>query len=122
VTSAREDGPVISGDKLGARGAGEPDTRCARGTNERGKIRGQPLAAGRTYKEVAFSGIKGGGALRILQSKRFEHPFGGNCTARHRARIPRDKGLASLLRPVEDTHRVKKGVFETLTQGTGGVY
>jgi hypothetical protein len=64
--------------------------------------------------------------LRILQSERFEHPFGGNCTARHRARTPRDKQsalrLASLRRPEEDTHRVKKDVFETLTQGTGGVY
>ncbi len=64
--------------------------------------------------------------LRILQSKRFEHPFGGNCTARHRARTPRDERsaprLANLRRPEEDTYRVKKGVFETLTQGTGGVY
>ncbi len=64
--------------------------------------------------------------LRILQSKRFEHPFGGNCTARHRARTSRDKRstprLAKLRRPEEDTHKVKKGVFETLTQGMGGVY
>ena len=36
--------------------------------------------------EVAFSGIKGGGAFWILQSKRSEHPYGGNCTERHRAR------------------------------------
>jgi hypothetical protein len=64
--------------------------------------------------------------LRILQSKRFVHPFRGNCTARHRARTPRDERsgphLADLRRPEEDTHRVKKGVFETLTQGTGGVH
>ncbi len=126
VTSAPEDGPVTSGDKQGAREQGEPDTRCARGTSEREGIRGRPIEAGRTYAEVAFSGIKGGEALRILQSKRFEHPFRGNCTAWHRARTPRDKRstprLASLCRPEKDTHRVKKGVFETLTQGTGGVY
>jgi hypothetical protein len=38
------------------------------------------------YAEVAFSGIKGGGAFWILQSRRSEHPHGGNCTERHRAR------------------------------------
>ncbi len=96
------------------------------GTSKRGGIRGRPIAAGRTYKEVAFSGIKGGRAFRILQSKHSEHPFGGTCTARHRARTQRDKRraprLASLRRPEKDTHRVKKGVFKTLMQGTGGVY
>jgi hypothetical protein len=38
------------------------------------------------YAEVAFSGIKGGGAFWILQSRRSEHPLWGNCTERHRAR------------------------------------
>ena len=38
------------------------------------------------YAEVAFSGIKGGGAFWVLQSRRSEHPHGGNCTERHRAR------------------------------------
>ncbi len=54
-------------------------------------VRGRPKAAGRlTQKlpspEVAFSGIKGGGASWVLQSRRSEHPHGGNCTERHRAR------------------------------------
>ncbi len=38
------------------------------------------------YAEVAFSGIKGGGAFWILQSRRSEHPHRGNCTERHRTR------------------------------------
>ncbi len=33
------------------------------------------------YEEVAFSGIKGGGEFRILQSRHSEHPYGG--TVRH---------------------------------------
>jgi hypothetical protein len=82
---------------------GEPDTWCEGGTSKCGGIRGRSIAAGRTYEEVAFSGIKGGGALRILQSKRSKHPFRGNCTARDSARTPQDKRralrLASLRRP-----------------------
>jgi hypothetical protein len=44
---------------------------------EREEIQGRPSAAGWTYEEIAFSGIKGGGAFRILQYKRFEHPLQG---------------------------------------------
>jgi hypothetical protein len=57
VTSVREDGPVISGDKQGARVSGRTGHRCAPGTSERGGIRGRPIAAGRAYTELAFSGI-----------------------------------------------------------------
>ncbi|MFN9905279.1 MAG: hypothetical protein ACK56F_04015, partial [bacterium] len=40
-------------------------------------------AAGRPDAEVAFSGntIKEAERFGILQSGRFEHPYGGNCTA-----------------------------------------
>jgi hypothetical protein len=46
-------------------------------------IRGRPIAAGRPDAEVAFSGnaIKEAERFGILQSGRFEHPYGGNCTA-----------------------------------------
>ncbi len=91
-----------------------------------GSAREARARADQSSAETSKEHIKGDGALWILQSKRFEHPFGGNCTAWHRARTPRDKRsgpqLGSLHRPAKDTHRVKKGVFETLTQGRGGVY
>jgi hypothetical protein len=89
-----------------------------RGTSKRGGIQGRPIAEGQTYEEVAFSRSKGGGAFWILQSKRSEHPFGG--TVRHgtvqgqqRDKRPAPR-LANLRTPDKDTHRVKKGVFETL--------
>ena len=46
-------------------------------------IRGRPIAAGRPDAEVAFSGnaIKEAERFGILQSGRFEHPYGGHCTA-----------------------------------------
>jgi hypothetical protein len=88
VTSARRSEPVISGGARGVSACGRIQILgvCTARAEERGGIRGRPSAAGRTYEEVAFSSIKGGGAFRILQSKRFEHPYEGNCTARHRAR------------------------------------
>ncbi len=51
--------------------------------------------------EVAFSGIKGGGAFWILQSRRSERPYGGNCTERHRARTT--AGGAAYAVPCEST-------------------
>jgi hypothetical protein len=56
------------------------------------------------YAEVAFSGIKGGGAFWILQSRRSEHPHGGELydtapckdTLRDEQRAPR---FANLRRP-----------------------
>jgi hypothetical protein len=88
VTSARRSEPVISGGARGASTSGRSQTLGVRmvRAEEREGIRGRPSAAGQTYEEVAFSSIKGGGAFRILQSKRFGHPYKGNCTARHRAR------------------------------------
>jgi hypothetical protein len=61
-------------------------TGCTLGTSEHRGIRGQLSAAGQTYQEFAFSGIKGGRVFWVLQSKHSEHPYEGNCTARHRAR------------------------------------
>jgi hypothetical protein len=86
--SVRKDEPVNSGDTQGASTRRRSQTLGVRTVQaeEREGIRGRPSAAGRTYEKVAFSGVKGGGAFRILQSKRFEHPYAGNCTARHRAR------------------------------------
>ncbi len=78
------------------------------------------------YAEVAFSGIKGGGAFWILQSRRSEHPHGGKCTERHRARTHCGTSNArSALRIYADLRgyaQGKQGLFETLTLGTGGVY
>jgi hypothetical protein len=76
VTSARRSEPVIRGGPRGASAPGRSQTLGVRlvRAEERGGIRGRPSAAGRTYEEVAFSGIKGGGAFRILQSRGFEHP------------------------------------------------
>ncbi len=76
------------------------------------------------YEEVAFSGIKKGGAFWILQSGRSEHPYGGNCTARHRARTHSGTSNARrALRICADLREYaqgKQGVFETLMLGTGG--
>ncbi len=71
VTSAQEDGPVISGNEQGAGVSRASRTRGARAVRaeERERIQGRPSAAGRTYMEVAFSGSKGGGAFWILQSE-----------------------------------------------------
>jgi hypothetical protein len=77
------------------------------------------------YAEVAFSGIKGGGAIWILQSRRSEHPHGGNCTKRHRARTHSERSnVCSALRIYLDLRgyaQGKQGVFETLTRD-GRVY
>jgi hypothetical protein len=62
------------------------------------------------YEEVAFSGIKGGGAFWILQSRRSEHPHRGNCTARHRAR--RHSGTSKArcaLRIYADLKKIRAG-------------
>ncbi len=75
--------------------------------------------AGLTRK-VAISGIKGGGAFWIHNLKRFEHPYGGNCTARHRART--HSGTSNVRRALRlCAHLIgyaqgEKGVFETLEQ------
>ncbi len=71
MTSAREDGLVISRDKQGARVSRANRTQGVRSVQaeEREGIRERPSAAGRTYEEVAFSGIKGGGAFWILHTK-----------------------------------------------------
>ncbi len=69
------------------------------------------------FEEVAFSGIKGGGAFWILQSRRSEHPHGGNCTARHRARTHCGTSNARrALRICADLRgyaQGKQGVFDT---------
>jgi hypothetical protein len=71
----------------GKRARREPNTGWTPGTSGGARRNSRTAESGRpTYKEVAFSGIKGGGEFRILQSRRSEHPYGGNCTARHRAR------------------------------------
>ncbi len=58
--------------------------------------------------------------------KHFDHPHGGNCTARHRAWTHSETSI------VRHTLRLRahligyaqgeKGVFETMTQGKGEVY
>jgi hypothetical protein len=77
------------------------------------------------YAEVAFSGIKGGGAFWILQSRRSEHPHGGNCTERHHARTHSERSsLRRALRIYVDLRgyaQGKQGVFKTLTRD-GRVY
>jgi hypothetical protein len=111
-TSARKDEPVTSRDTQGASARRRSQTLGVRGVQaeECGGIRGRPRAAGWTYEKVAFSCVKGGGALRILQSKRFEHPYEGNCTARHRARTHRGTSNAQrALRIFADLRRIHTG-------------
>ncbi len=78
------------------------------------------------YAEVAFSGIKGGGAFWILQSRRSEHPHGGNCTEQHRARTHSGtsnarRGALRIYADLRGYAQGKQGVFETLTRD-GRVY
>ncbi len=128
VTSAHRSEPVIRGGGHGASARGRSQTLGVRPVRaeEREGIRGQPRAAGRLTKKLPFPALKGGGAFRILQSRHSEHPYGGNCTAQHRARTHSGTSNARralrLCADLEGYTQGKKGVFETLTLGTGGVY
>jgi hypothetical protein len=80
VTSARRSEPVI---RRGARGASARGESQTLGGARYERSSAKEFEDGRPpYEEVAFSGIKGGGAFWILQSRRSEHPHGGNCTER----------------------------------------
>ena len=101
ATSASRSGSVIRGGARGASARGESQNfgwrpvRAARRSSRTAEC-GRPPCA-----EVAFSGIKGGGAFWILQSRRSEHPYGGNCTERHRTRTT--AGGAAYAVPCEST-------------------
>ncbi len=112
VTSARRSEPVIRGGAREASARRESQTLGVRPVRaeEREGIRGRLRAAGQIYEEVAFSGIKGGGTFRILQSRRSEHPNGGNCMARHRARTHSGTSNARrALRLCADLRRIHTG-------------
>ncbi len=59
---------VFAQQEIASRSNQKRGERAVRAEERRG-IRGRPSAAGRTNAEVAFSGVKGGGAFWILQSK-----------------------------------------------------
>ncbi len=129
--------PAVPGDKRaqkrishqerrprGKRAGGEPNfgwrpVRAARRSLRTAKS-GRP-----PYAEVAFSSIKGGRASWILQSRRSEHPHGGTCTERHRARTNSERSnVRRALRIYVDLRgyaQGKQGIFETLTRD-GRVY
>ncbi len=90
VTSAHRSEPVNKGGAPGVSARGRSQTvgvRPAR-AEEREGIRGRPRAAGRLTKKLPSPALKEVERFWILQSRRFEHPYEGNCTARHRARTP----------------------------------
>jgi hypothetical protein len=86
---------------------------------------GQVRQAGLTQK-LPSQALKEAERSGSYNLKRFEHPYEGNCTARHRART--NSGTSNMRRTLRlCAHLIgyaqgEKGVFETLTQGRGGVY
>ncbi len=86
---------------------------------------GQVRQTGLTQKSPspALKGVEPFGSYNL---KRFEHSHGSNCTARHRAR--KHSGMSDVRLTLRlRAHLIgyaqgEKGVFETLTQGKGGVY
>jgi hypothetical protein len=89
----------------------EPKIGCTPGTSGGAQRNSRTAESGRPpYEEVAFSGIKGAGEFRILQSRHSEHPYGGNCTARHRARTHSGTSNARrALRLCADLRRIHTG-------------
>jgi hypothetical protein len=86
---------------------------------------GQVRQAGLTRK-LPSPALKEAEHFGSYNLRRFEHPYGGNCTTRHRART--HSGTSNVRRTLRLCGHLigyaqgEKGVFETLTQGTGGVY
>ena len=125
VTSARRSKPVIRRVAPGASVRGRSQTlgvRLARAEECEG-IRGRPIAAGRLTQKLPSPALKEAERFGILQSGRFEHPYGGNCTAGtvqgHQARRATRAALSESTRP----ERIRAGekAYSTLTLGTGGV-
>ena len=83
ATSADRSESVIRGGARGESARRKSQTLGGARYERREGIRGRPIAAGRPDAEVAFSGntIKEAERFGILQSGRFEHPYGGHCTA-----------------------------------------
>ena len=83
ATSARRSESVIRGGAREESARRKSQTLGGARYERREGIRGRPIAAGRPDAEVAFSGntIKEAERFGILQSGRFEHPYGGHCTA-----------------------------------------
>ena len=103
ATSADRSKSVIWGGARGASARGESQTLGDARYERHEGIRGRPIAAGRPDAEVAFSGntIKEAERFGILQSGRFEHPYGGNCTA---GTVPgQQAGRATRAAPCEST-------------------
>ncbi len=107
--------------------AGLARRKEARGTSEgaRGNLRTVKIGqTGLTHKSPSPA-LKEAGQLGSYNLKRFERSYGGNCTA---GTVQGQSGrsgarLALRLRAhLTGYAQKKKGVFETLTQGKGGVY
>ena len=92
---------VIWGGARGMSARGGSQTSGDARYERREGVRGRPKAAGRLTQKLPSPALKGGGAFWILQSRRSEHPYGGNCTERHRARAI--AGGAAYAGPCEST-------------------
>jgi hypothetical protein len=92
---------VIWGGARGTSARGGSQTSGDARYERREGVRGRPKAAGRLAQKLPSPALKGGGAFWILQSRRSEHPYGGNCTERHRARTI--AGGAAYAVPCEST-------------------
>ena len=101
ATGANRSESVIWGGARGTSARGESQTSGEARYERREGVRGRPKAAGRLAQKLPSPALKGGGAFWILQSRRSEHPYGGNCTERHRARTI--AGGAAYAVPCEST-------------------
>ena len=81
ATSASRSESVIRGGARGASARGESQTLGGARYERCEGVRGRPNAAGRLAQKLPSPALKEAERFGILQSGRFEHPYGGNCTA-----------------------------------------
>jgi len=81
--------------------------------------------ADRTDAEIAISGVKGGGAIWILQIWSALNALTGATVRQAPCKDKAEEAARAsrcTLRTPEGIRTGREGVFETLTQGKGGVY